>query len=99
VNIFSVNQVMIGHATLIKPGIPGLRTERYVVINRHGVERAGFVMYVAMVASEQEALAAVKAEFNPLGELEINGLPLQDSTVSALALRPGEVRRAFNIGH
>jgi hypothetical protein len=52
-----------------------------------------------MVASEQEALTAVKAEFNPLGELEINGLPLQDSTVSALALRPGEVRRAFNIGH
>jgi hypothetical protein len=65
----------------------------YIVINRRGIERAGFVMYVAMVGSEQEALAAVKAEFNPPAEPEINGLPLQDSTVSALALRPGEVRR------
>jgi hypothetical protein len=50
-------------------------------------------MYVAMVASEQEALTVVKAAFDPLAELEINGLPLQDSTVSALALRPGQVQR------
>ena len=64
----------------------------YAVIGRPGADRTDFVMYVAMVASREAAIEAVRTTYNPKGELEISGF-VTEATIRALDLKDGEVRR------
>jgi hypothetical protein len=66
--------------------------QAYAVISLEGVGRSDFVMYVAMVETKKAALDAVRKKYDPPGFIEISGY-VQEATVRALDLQPGEVRR------
>jgi hypothetical protein len=66
----------------------------YVVLNRPSAAVGhNFTLYVAMAATKEAAISAVRLLPEVSGQLEINGLPVSDATVTALGLGPNEVRR------
>jgi hypothetical protein len=65
----------------------------FVIINRPADRGpTNFVLYVAMAATREEALAAVLDKFRPVGDCEVNGKELAEATAAALGLLPGDVR-------
>ena len=64
----------------------------FVHVHRPPDRTGDFELYVAVTETSPEAVTAIKERFGLGGWLEVNGRPLDDRTVAALGLAPGDVR-------